>query len=235
MKSISIWAHQHKTAARISIIFIYFLLNIIGLFAGDILYSMHVELPVFFYLACVLIVFAGLIIYPSKKNKVKYSNFYTRQKLGDCLLISATFLIIIYNGNSIKTNPLQNYNPVYGSTILRSGIEHLENISLPAINKNAPTISKKDKNFRSLIKEFRKKYKDATKGQKTFYIILSIVAALFLISILGSLSCSIACSGSQGLANVVFFAGLAGIIFGLIKVIQRITRGKRKKHITEPA
>lgn len=234
MKSISIWAHQHKTPARISIVFIYLLLNMIGLLAGDILYSLHVELPVFFYLTCVLIVFAGLIIYPSKKNRSKYTDFYKRQKLGDCLLISATFLLIVYSGNSINSNNQRNFNPVYGSSIFRNTVEHLENISQPVINKNRVTDFKKStrKNFRSIIKEFRKKYKESTKTQKTIGIILAILFACALTVVLGGLACSISCSGSEALAFIVFFAGLGGIVFGLIKLIQAIERGPRKKQIS---
>jgi hypothetical protein len=237
MKSISIWAHQHKTAARISIVFIYLLLNIIGVFAGDVLFSMGFLFPFFFYLSCILIVFTGLVIYPSKKNKAKYTNFYTRQKLADCLLISATFLLIVYHGNSINTNQQKNYNPVYGSSIFSSNADHLEKISRPVKNKNGAGLSKNNvrKNFKNTLKELRKKYTESTKSEKTILIILSILFALGLIIILGALSCSIACSGSEALADVVFFAGLGGIVFGLIKLIQRISRGKRKKHIVKPA
>ena len=233
MKPISIWAHQHKTAARISIIFIYILLNIIGLFTGDILHSMNVTLNSFFYLAATLIVFTGLIIYPSKRNKSKYQNFYARQKLADCLLITATFLLIIYSGNSINANKAKNYNSAYGSSIINHASNYSENI----VNKNNSKVSKKNfrKYFRSAINEFRKKYTDSTKTEKTIYIILAIFAAAFLILLLGGLSCSIACSGSEALADIVFFVGLGGIIFGLIKLIQRIARGKPKNHIIKSA
>jgi hypothetical protein len=47
--------------------------------------------------------------------------------------------------------------------------------------------------------------------------------------VLGGLACSISCSGSEALAFIVFFIGLGGIIFGSIKLIQRIKRGPKKK------
>lgn len=234
MKSVSVWARQHKTTARISIILIYLLLNIIGIFTGDLLYSMNIVLPFCIYLAAVALIFTGLAIYPSKKNKLKYIHFYRRQKFADCLLISATFILIIFTGNSV--NQPANYNPVYGSFILNRSAHFLEKPSTTVINKNRSTVSKKDgrKYFRSTVKELRKKFKESTKGQKTLYIILAVIGALFLIFLLGALSCNIACSGSEAIAYVIFILGLGGIIFGLIKLIQRITKGKRKKPIQQP-
>ena len=195
---------------------------------------MNIILPFFIYWAGVIIIFTGLVIYPSRKKKFKYFHFYRRQKFADCLLISATFILIIFTGNSV--NEPSNYNPVYGSFILNQSSHFFETTSTTVINKNRSTVTKKDarKNFRSTIKNLRKKFKESTKGQKTLYIILAVIGALFLIFLLGALSCNIACSGSEGLAYIIFILGLAGIIFGFIKLIQRIGKGKRKKSIEQP-
>ncbi len=231
MKPISIWAHQHKVAARFSIICIYILLNIIGLVTGDILHSMNVVLNPFFYLTAILIVFTGLIIYPSKRDKSKYPNFYARHKLADCLLISATFLLIIYIGNSINANRITNYNSTYAISSISHTSNYSGNISKPGVNKNSFSVSRKDfrKKYKTILKELRKKYKESTKTEKTIYLVLAILAAGILIIYLGALSCSISCSGSEALALIVFFLGLGGIIFGLVKLIQRIMMGKPKK------
>ncbi|MGN6540520.1 MAG: hypothetical protein ACTHKY_06890 [Ginsengibacter sp.] len=222
MKSISIWAHQHKTSARLSIVVIYFLLNVIGICTGDILHSMEIILPFSFYLMCIVVVFAGLIIYPSKKNKSKYTNFYTKQKRADCLLIFMTFLLVIYTGNSLNNSQFENkLNPVYASSLIGK-------------NSYGTFVSQKKetrKNFKKFIKDLRKKYKDASKTQKTIGILLAILFACGLTVVLGGLACSISCSGSEALAFIVFFIGLGGIIFGLIKLIQQIKRGPKKKQI----
>lgn len=231
MKSISFWANNHKTAARISIVLIYFILNAVGLFMGDILFSMNILLSPLFYVFAILLGIFGLIIYPSKKSKSTQENYYFQQKTADIFLLISTLIFIIYTGNII-------YNPGYNTvenTWASNAVRVNSNITSPAINQRS-IVSKKEghKKLRNVIKQFRKKYKESTNGQKTLYIILSVIAAVLLAYVLAGLSCSIACSGSEGLAYIVLFLGLGGIIFGLVKIIQRINRGGPKKKTINP-
>ncbi len=100
MKRVSFWALHHKLAARIIIVLIYVLLNLLGLFFGDILSSLNIFLSPAYYLVAFLLTLGGVLIYPSKKRKHFYKNFYFRQKFADGVLITATFLFITYTGNS---------------------------------------------------------------------------------------------------------------------------------------
>ena len=225
MKSISFWAHNHKAAARISIILIYFLLNAVGLFMGDILFSMNILLSPLYYVFAILIGIFGLIIYPSKKIKSTHKNFYFQQKTADIILLISTFIFIIYTGNII-------YNPGYKAvenTWASNAVRLNSNTSSPGTNQRV-IVSKKEghKKLRNIIREFRKRYKESTKGQKTLYIIISAIVAAGLILGVSVLSCNIGCSGSVALAYIVLFLGLGGIIFGLVKIIQRINRGGPK-------
>ena len=232
MKRLSFWAHNHKVATRIIIVFIYLILNICGLIVGDLLYSINIELiPAFFYMV-ICIALLGLLIYPLKKRKVFYKNLYLRQKSADALLLTATFLFIIYSGNSFNSgrsiNPL---NSAFGITIINYSGAPVSNIYNTAVNKKKEKLLKKEnkKHFRSVIKAIREKYKGSTQTEKTIYIILVVLAGLAAIFLLSMLSCSIACSGSEGLAYILLFLGLGGIIYGVAKAIQAITRGKPKK------
>lgn len=230
MRSISIWAYHHKTLARIYILSIYVLLNSLGLFTGDLFNSIGIIFNSLFVLIAILISILGIILYPLKRLKPTYKNYYLRQKFADILLISATFLFIIYTGNSINNRGksiTSSYAAAIWNTYSNTAVNHIKF----DITAKTPSFSKKQqrKHFRTFVRQIRKKYKESTKGQRTLYIILAIIAAGGLIVLLGGLACSIACGGSEAFAYLVFFTGLGGIIFALVKLIQHINRGKPKK------
>lgn len=226
MRNISIWASHHKALARVYIVCIYILLNIFGLFTGDLFHSFGIIFNSLFLLIAVTICIAGLIFYPSKKLKATYKNYYLRQKSADILLISATFLFIVFTGNSMNNR----VRPFTSSSA--AGL--ILNRTSSDINTKAPSLSKKQlrKSFRTIVKQIRKKYKDSTQSQRTLYIILAVIAAGALVVLLGGLACNIACGGSEALAYLIFFTGLGGIIFALVKLIQHINRGRPKKAVT---
>lgn len=217
MKQISFWAREHKTAARIFIVVGYLFLNVAGLFLGDIVHSITGTFNPALILIPIILTIAGYIFYPKKKNKSIYKNFYFRQKLNDLLLIGSTFMFVIFLGNN--TNTLQSMNqPLLASKI----VYYPSRIIKPA------TVNHSSKSLRQRIKAYRKAYKEMTKSQKTLAIIGIVILAVFVAGGVGALSCNIACSGSESLSIVVLVIGLAGVIFGAIKLIQRVTRGPKK-------
>jgi hypothetical protein len=224
MKKLATWGHHHKNAARTLIIISYIILNITGPFLGDILHSMDIVLTPLCIIA-ILLTLTGWMIYPSKSYKSLHKNFFVRQKSADFILISATFLFTIYAGNTLNNQETSFRNPVQAISII-----HPDTYSLISENSEKVTLSKKSlrQKIRTEIKHIRKAYKESSKSQKTMYIILAALGALLLLYFVAGLSCSLACSGYEALGYVLFFGGLAGIIFGLVKVIQRITRGKAK-------
>src|ERR1700704_1143341 len=98
MRKISHWASHNMWLTRFIIIGIYLLLNLIGLFLGDLLFSVGLVMkPLFLFAACSIVLF-GLFLYPSQKEKNKYRNFYLRRKTADLFLAASTFLFIAYGG-----------------------------------------------------------------------------------------------------------------------------------------
>ena len=226
MKKLSFWARENKRTARVTIIFSYILLNLIGLFLGDVIHSLNIEFTPLFFLFAISLTLLGWMIYPSKDKKHEYKNFYIRQKSADLILVSATLLFVIYLGNSLNNNSNSFRNPLQAASIVNTN--NASNISTPTVAKT--TVSKKSlrQKIRAEIKSIRKAYKDSTKSQKALYIILAVLAAAGLTYVLTMFACSISCSGSEALAIVIFAVGLGGIIFGLVKLIKRITQGKPK-------
>lgn len=239
MKRLSFWAHNHKVAARIIIVFIYFFLNLLGLFGGDLLSSLNIALSPAFYFIPILLTLGGILFYPSKKRKHLYKNFYYRQKFADGLLIVATFLFIAYTGNSFNYTRTINLNSAFAISIVKSPVSSSIVPDNSLAGKKNGQLSKKanKKHLRFVIKEIRKKYKATSNSGKTIYIMLVVLGALFLSFLMLGLACNIACSGSEALAYIVGFVGIGAIIFGAVKLIQRITRGKSGKTqtVSEPA
>ena len=226
MKKLAFWAHTHKNPARLIIILSYGVLNLLALFLGDIFHSLNIEFTPTLYLFAFVLTLTGWMLYPSKSRKKEYRNFFLRQKFTDFILISATFLFTVYFGNTLNKPGNSFLNPVQAISIIYPS--NHSNISISSTAKKSVSKKSLRQKIRAEIKSIRKTYKDSSKSQKTGYIILSVFVALLLLYGLAGLTCSIACSGSEALAYVVFFLGLGGIIFGLVKVIQRITRGKPK-------
>lgn len=226
MKKLAFWARENKNSARATIIISYVFLNLIALFLGDLIHSLNIQFtPLFFVFASILTI-VGWMIYPSKNRKKEYRNFFLRQKSADLLLISATFLFIVYAGNSLNRNWNAPFNPVQAiSIIYPSSSTHVTESSSTKTSVSKKSLRKK---IRAEIKSIRKAYKESSKSQKTLYIILAVLGAALLTYGLAGLACSISCSGSEALAIVVLVVGLGGIIFGVVKLIQRITRSKPK-------
>lgn len=79
MRSISRWGRDHKISARTIIILSYVLLNLGGLFLGDLLYSMNISWSPLWLAIPVSITLAGIILYPEKKRNTSIQIF-TRDK-----------------------------------------------------------------------------------------------------------------------------------------------------------
>lgn len=226
MRKLAFWARENKNTARLTIIISYILLNMLALFTGDVLHSLNIEFTPLLFIFTVAMTFLGCMIYPSKIRKKEYRNFFARQKSADLLLVCSTFLFIVYAGNSLN----KNWNTIYNSAQAISLIPPSASTSITHSSSTKTAESKKSfsKKIRAEIKSLRKAYKDSTKSQKTLYIILAVLAAAGLAYGLAAVACGISCSGSEALAIAVFAVGLGGIVFGLVKLIQRISRGKPK-------
>ncbi len=154
MKKISLWARQHRWESRVLIVVTYIILNAIGLFIGDVLFSSGIIIPASaIYITCFIFI-TGFILYPSKKDKALYRNFYRRQKFTDFILASTTFLLIISFGNHYNTTQALSHSPFQSIYALAS-----KPVST-AINKNLNTekekpIIKKKKGIKSLKQKLR--------------------------------------------------------------------------------
>jgi hypothetical protein len=233
MRNMSIWASRHKWTARLIIVGSFFILNCIGLFLGDVLIASGTLISSIWIYLISFIFIVGFITYPSRKQKKAYKNFYKRQKTSDLLLVSTTFLLIISFGNHYSLPKNQSpfgftYVNATASTNANTTTIHETTIE-SSPQKKTSIIKKWRQKIRDNIRTIRREYKDATPGERTALIVLSIIVALGLFFLVLSASCSLSCSGADGAALVVGLLGTGLIVFLLVRVIKRINRGEPKK------
>lgn len=220
MKQVSIWASRHKWPARILIVLLYFLLNICGFFAGSLLQSTGVQPGIFFIDFIFIVILAAYLFYPEKAS-------YYKRKFFDGTMLVSTFCTICFYGTQINNSsfllPFSNSSAATTTTYTAASERAEKTLKIVPGKK----LTKKE--FRKQIRQALKA-KDAEKtGQKIILIVLTILLAAVVLYLLLALSCSIACSGSEALAVLVLVLGAFGVVFGAIKIIQRINRGPKKK------
>ena len=78
------------------------------------------------------------------------------------------------------------------------------------------------------VREIRAAVRNPGGAGKAALILLTIVVALALLYLVAALSCSIACSGAEGLAFTVALLGTGGVVFLTVVVIRRILHRRRR-------
>jgi hypothetical protein len=239
MKKISFWAKNHKWPSRIIIVLSIILLNAIGIEIGTLLNDLNVVIPLFIFFLLIILYLAGVIYYPSKagKNRFTSAGFYRRQKTCDIILAASAFCMTIYISNDhfpgtkfftglYATTPTKLISPADSTAKSYKSIA-----AFSASLKGADGKSLKWKEKKKILKvQIRgiKKASDISTGGKIALIVLSVAVALGLLALIASLACDLSCSGSDGAAILVGVAGTALIIFLLVLAIKAIT-GKKKK------
>lgn len=235
MKSISFWAKKHIWQSRLLIIIFWLLLNITGIFIGKQYAEINIHLPEYYCLLCIFFITVLCIIYPRQNSHTASPNKYFYRKLCDTLLAGFTFIMIIYTGNNEKRIferaqnsyaasiiSLPGDTGLYNHPLMRDYLSKLRSSEIKSMSTHA-----KMKLIKRQLRSVRND-KEITKVTKALLIGLSVLAGFFLIIGVAALSCSLACSGSEGMAYVVAFGGTFLIIFFLVKLIKHISKMKIK-------
>lgn len=234
MKKISVWAKNHKWAARFLIIGGFILLNILGIATGSLLRNIQFNFSPVVLFVLIIIVLVAFSLYPSKslKGKLNSSTFYIRQKACDLILVISTFFMITYISNRQEV-PLFSSHPanaaVVNNTLLKKDKTYKPVSEFSKTMKDNSSKKLKWKERKKLLKKQLNgitKANDLSKTEKIILMILSISAAVGLAILLAALACNIACSGAEGLAVLVAIVGYGLITMLLIFAIRAIV-GKK--------
>jgi hypothetical protein len=237
MKAISYWANRHKPTARLLIVFLYVLLNYIGWQTGLLLQERQIIVTETVHFATIVFYLAGVVLYPAKSLKKKWgaTNYYLRQKSCDFVLISATFLLIVYTGNHAGKFRLSN-----SASAAAIGFAYPPHDSVKKYKTvTAFAASMKDENGKLLPWKERKqilkqqlreikKAPELSKTEQSLLIFLFVLLALGLEMGILALSCSLSCSGSEGAALLVGLGATTLVIFLLVLSIRAVKKKKRQ-------
>lgn len=232
MRQISLWAKRHKGISRMIIVGIYLLLNVLGIYTGNLLKDIGIFMSESYFniaiIACLVICFH----YPSKRNRRDGHGkdaLYRRRKFYDFSLGAITFFMIIFLTNNngqilLKSNIavasfINSHGRdtcVYDNILIKSFVSNIQRMDVSKLSQR--------EKIRILKKQIKtiKQDKTTSRGDKIALIVLSIVIALALLFFLSALACNIACAGSEALSIIILIAGTFLIVFFLVKIIKRI-------------
>jgi hypothetical protein len=244
MKHLSYWASKNIWLTRFLILLIYIVLNVVGVMTGNMLHATGIYLNQAFLYLCVALTILGVFIYPTHSKKISSPKLYCRHKTADAILGSATFLIVVFAGNQLSTfSPI---NPVNGASLVSTIDDNNKSFSAEHPKAKKKVMSKKRKWNKISFREWKKQIKAGLKvvrdayrqdknAERILLISLAVTIAVILILLLAALSCEIACAGAEALAIVLFVTGTFGIIFALVRIIQRInTKYNKLRDNKEP-
>lgn len=237
MKKISLWAKAHPKQTQLFIVVSYLILNILGIVIGKLLNQLSIELPMLLLDVSILVFIIAGLAYPSNDKK----RSYIFHKTCDSILITTTFLIIVFAGNRYGSlsglfTAASFQNEARATSIkdsTRHGYSSLEVFKLSMKDKDGKMLKWKER--RKLLKtqvKAIKKSKDLTDAGKIALTIGCVIVALGLLYLVAAGACSLSCSGAEGGAILLGLGGLALVIVLFVIAMKAIH--KKKKPITPP-
>ncbi len=236
MRKLSLWAKYNPHFARTIIVVSHFLLICIAVKLGILSSSGGVQLSVWWVYFFITFFFVIALLYPTIKKTKKTKWNYIKQKSCDFLAALCSFCLVCCFVNQLNNNSFSHtanaYIGTHTSTYKNAAAEKL---LTDLKNGEKRFFSRKEKRiikdeFKYQVKQYAKAKLTGNKkgGSDALLIILSCIAALGLITLVGGLACSLSCNGSEAASVIVLVLGTVGIIWGLIAVIKSI----KKKHKT---
>jgi hypothetical protein len=224
-RNMSLWATMNPWKTKFIFTGIHIVTGIAGIILGAKLADQGThfsDLSGYFLPATFL---TSALFYPVRNSSIKlFEHSYLRQKMHDLVLVLSGFALMVNLGNnySSKLSSRTNIDTSDNNKQLKEYVL-LNNHQVPG---------------QRLLYEDNKQAQDQTVapqkrglslGMRILLTVLSILVFAFLALVLFALSCSIACSGSEGLAWVVGIGGFALLCALLIWTLRSINIPKYKR------
>lgn len=223
MRQISGWALQHKMAARVLIFLSYLLLNACAFLLGSTIDPLAAGITWLVALPFLI----ALLLYPERNRKSGYRNFYRTQKTCDLVLVACSFLLIVATASRYDAPRM----PAQDAAVAAMKAPEVKKPGKKRITVQLGAkgfFSKHWNKIKTHVREIRAAVRNPGGAGKAALILLTIVVALALLYLVAALSCSIACSGAEGLAFTVALLGTGGVVFLTVVVIRRILHRRRR-------
>ncbi len=225
LKSCSYWARNNPVKARwiIAAAHIAGVLNAYCLRLLGYLEDWH--WPLWITPVALSVFFLAYWFYPDPKRRNQPSLFaysWGRQKLADALLILSAWILIVSGTNGLPQPEIAAQPRAVPAALHWTPDQAIKATPEKEFFKTARHKVKSE--LKALKADWKKHKKEGDTAGKVALVILTILLGLVLLYGLVLLSCSISCSGNEGLAIVVLIGGLAGIIVGTVFAIRAILR-----------
>ena len=232
MKQLSLWGFRHKWTSRFLIVLSYLVLNGLGLVLGDLLFSYDVQVSGFIVYGLVAAYLAVFLLYPFRKHRKQYSNYYRFQKTCDGVLIATSFLLVISAAN-LRHVPNSPFHFPSAKAIVPANVQPSAPPSVTKTGKVKSIIKSVKSNLSSTLQKLRAYYKSRSTGTQIVLIFLAVVLAAAALYLVLGLSCSIACAGSDGAAILVAVLGTGLVIFAFVRALRGIRRMRQREREEE--
>lgn len=233
MKSISLWGQRHKWSARVLIVLFYLVLNVLALFIGDGLLGYGIELNALWVYLFTAAYLGAFVLYPFRRERKRYRNFYRWQKTCDAVLVTSSFLILISAAN-LRHSANTPFQFTAARAVTPAPVYPPKSVTAEKKVKKQSFIKSIKSKLTHTLQKFRSYFKSRSLAGQIFLVALAVVLASFaLYGVLG-LACSLSCAGSDAAAAVVAILGTAAVVFLFVRALRGIRRMPRKDP-NEPA
>jgi hypothetical protein len=214
MRKISCLASRHVALSRfLIIVLIYPLLNLAGWILGIWMNAAGMQLEEGGWSLFSIFFLILLISYPVNKKS------FALRKVSDLLLALCSFGFMTMTGMTIgEERSTRTISSVHATSLEAKDPEPRK------------TVLKKKGFLKKFVEKISGIFKKSDTVGKILLVILILAAAVGLTYLLAALACSIACAGAEGLAYVVFFGGLIGIVVLTFHFIRKVARPKPTKN-----
>ncbi len=236
MKSISIWSKNNPLSARWMIAICHIGLVILAISFGMISYMDDFRISYKIIPWFVMIYFIAYFFYPIKgrwNGLFRYS--YNRRVKHDFTLVLSYSLLLATGINQFAFSQMPQEVRHPHVRLVVQNLEHdiIHHNTTPSKQGMKEMIRTYKEKIKSELKEMKKAFKennDKKKGLRILLILLTVLAAIFITWLISSLSCSLSCSGNEGLAIIVLFGGLSGVVVVSVIAIRGIL-GTSSTHV----
>ncbi|MBL7816981.1 MAG: hypothetical protein JNL70_18300 [Saprospiraceae bacterium] len=217
MKSLSLWAKEHRLAAQMLITVGHFITAYLSIQVGILLLTMGYELPnglIFLFLELFIL---AIWLNPSKNDGLSKERYRMLRRFFDGAVLAIGILLTLVVANRYTSQAIDASLVERGLVNVAPSAMALNVVYEQGKTPQSQILSPKTQEKNWLQKRLIKKYeiieqKDMSKGTKTLLLILILLGIIGVEYGLVALSCGLACNGMEALAILLLVAGLAGLV-----------------------